>query len=144
MTRPHSSGTASRATELASEPTIHQPKRDVGDRKSRRRGDPDPSSCGRFTTLEAIAHRLNWMPDGDRIVFLILFEVANAKTGLAELGQSRIAQSAGCCQGTVSRRIDRLLKWDVIKLVRRGSKGNRRAALFQIRPWQNWPTAMPT
>ena len=83
------------------------------------------------------------MPDGERIVFLILFEVANAKTGMAELGQSRIAQSAGCSQGTVSRRIGRLVKWNVIKLVRRGSKGNRRAAVYQIRPWQQWSHTMP-
>ena len=82
------------------------------------------------------------MPDGEYRVLRILVCHAD-KTRRAWPGQTRIAEACGRNRGTVSRRLDRLVKWGIVEVVRRGHFGSRKAAEYRIRPQSDWPTSFP-
>jgi hypothetical protein len=111
----------------------HTPRRGV--RGNRGHGD-------RWSLLNAIVDRLGWMPDGERLVLLVLFRHADAN-GKAWPGQTRIANAVGCDRSTVSRRLDRLVRWGMVEIVRRGHRGSRKAAEYRIRPPAEWPKELP-
>ena len=111
----------------------HTPRRGV--RGNRGYGD-------RWSLLNAIVDRLDWMPDGERLVLFVLFRHADAN-GKAWPGQTRIANAIGCHQTTVSRRLKRLGGWGVLEVVRRGHKGSRKAGELRIKPPAEWPSRPP-
>jgi len=104
----------------------------------RRRGD----SGDRWTLSNAIDDRLGWMPHPEYRVLRVLFRHADP-TGKAWPGQTGIGRLCGLDRGHVSRLLDRLVRWGVVEVVRRGHKGSRKAAEYRIRPPSEWPTEKP-
>ncbi len=104
----------------------------------RRRGD----SGDRWTLSNAIDDRLGWMPHPEYRVLRVLFRHADPN-GVAWPGQSGIGRSCGLDRSVVSRRLERLVGWGVVEVVRRGHKGSRKAAAYRIRPPSEWPTKKP-
>ena len=96
----------------------------------------------RWSLVNAINQRLGWMPDAEHRVLHALARYADS-TNQAWPGQSRLAIDCGCHRTTVSRRIDRLVDWGVIEVVRRGHMGSRIAAVHRIRPPGKWPRGLP-
>lgn len=136
MTSPHLGGTARR--QVGRTPPISpasaasarsSPKTTVGT------GD-------RWVLSNAIDDRLGWMPHPEYRVLRILFRYAGEDCK-AWPGQTRIATACGCSQPTVSRRLCRLVKWDILEVVRRGHKGSRKAGEYRIRAPSEWPRARP-
>ena len=111
----------------------HTPRRGV--RGNRGYGD-------RWSLLNAIVDRLDWMPDGERLVLFVLFRHADAN-GKAWPGQTRIANAIGCHQTTGSRRLEHLVGWGVLEVVRRGHKGSRKAGVLLKKPRAEWPALPP-
>ena len=64
-------------------------------------------------------------------------------TGKAWPGQTRIAGACGLNRGHVSRLLNRLERWGVVEVPRRGHMKSRKAAEYRIRPPSKWPTEKP-
>ena len=131
----HPRGTADRAVGLPKRTDNTKPKTTGRSR----RGD----AGDRWTLSNAIDKRLGWMPPRDRLVLRVLFMHANAKTGRAFPSTTTIGRAVGVHRAHASRLLKRLVRWDVIEVVRSGEFGNRQAGEYRIRPASEWPTEKP-
>lgn len=112
------------------------------DKKRQTKGSAGVVRSDRWTLSNAIDDQLGWMPDGEHRVLRVLFRHAD-KNGKAWPGQTGIAASCGCHQGSVSRRLKRLAKWGILEIVRRGHFKSLKAAEYRIRPPTKWPRDHP-
>ena len=96
----------------------------------------------RWDLSNAIDDRLGWMPHPEYRVLRVLFRHIGT-TGKAWPGQTRIAGACGLNRGHVSRLLNRLERWGVVEVPRRGHMKSRKAAEYRIRSPSKWPTEKP-
>lgn len=136
MTSPNLGGTARRQVGRTPRETPASPA-------SARSSPKTTAGAGdRWTLFNAIVDDLAWLPDRESRVLVVLFRHAG-EDGKAWPGQRRIAAKCGCSQSTVSRRLRRLVEWDILEVVRRGHKGSRKAGEYRIRAPSRWPRTRP-
>ena len=86
---------------------------------------------------------LGWIPDGEFRVLRALFSYADANTRLCYPSQEILAKNCGCHQGTVSRRIKRLVEWGFIEIWRKGFSKSKTSTVYRFQKAIYWPRSRP-
>ena len=104
---------------------------------------PSVNSSHRWDGSNFVDRELGWMPNGEFRVLRALYSYADADTCKCFPSQETLAHNCGCHQGTVSKRVKKLVEWGFIEIWSKGYSKSKKSTVYRFKKAIYWPRSLP-